>query len=418
MLRIPRITPDIAGSTIAGDAARIATIAEDTDSSAAPTGVRWRPGMVWLLAWRNLVTDRVRFVATLVGIAFSVVLMAVQWGLLIGSANTASGLVDHGGADFWIASHGTSNVDQAIPLPARWRFKAMSVPGVVAVEPLITRFVEWQRPDGRSEIVIVVGFDLDGGIGGPWNVVAGSIADLRMPDAIMLDRIYAEKLGVDRIGQTAEIAGIRARIVGFTDGIRAFTQSPYIFTSLKTARRYAHFDDNQTTYLVVRAAPGADRAALLSKLRAALPVTDVWPAGTFSSMTSRYWLLTTGAGLALIVGAGLGIVVGIAIVAQTLYAATVERLSEYATLVAIGAPNSYLNQIVLRQGLISGVFGYAIGIAVAFVAVLAAADSTASLVLPWDLALEVAFVALVMCVIASFVAIHKIKTIDPTTVFR
>ena len=203
-----------------------------------------------------------------------------------------------------------------------------------------------------------------------------------------------------------------------SDGIRAFTQSPYIFTSLKTARRYAHFDDNQTTYLVVRAAPGADRAALLSKLRAALPVTDVWPAGTFSSMTSRYWLLTTGAGLALIVGAGLGIVVGIAIVAQTLYAATVERLSEYATLVAIGAPNSYLNQIVLRQGLISGVFGYAIGIAVAFVAVLAAADSTASLVLPWDLALEVAFVALVMCVIASFVAIHKIKTIDPTTVFR
>ena len=56
------------------------------------------------------------------------------------------------------------------------------------------------------------------------------------------------------------------------------------------------------------------------------------------------------------------------------------------------------------------------------VASICAADfeshSTASLVLPWDLALEVAFVALVMCVIASFVAIHKIKTIDPTTVFR
>src|SRR5947208_3596436 len=44
---------------------------------------RFRPRMVWLLAWRNLVHDRLRFMATLVGIAFSVVLMAVQWGLLI-----------------------------------------------------------------------------------------------------------------------------------------------------------------------------------------------------------------------------------------------------------------------------------------------------------------------------------------------
>ena len=374
--------------------------------------------MVWLLAWRNLVTDRVRFIATLVGIAFSVVLMAVQWGLLIGSADTASGLVDHAGADFWVASRGTPDVDQGVPLPERWRFKALSVPGVAAVDLLITHFVDWRRPDGRSEIVIVVGFDLDGGLGGPWNVIAGSTADLHLPDTIMLDRLYAEKLGVEAIGQTVEIAGIRARVVGFTDGIRTFTQSPYVFTSLKTARRYAHFDNDQTTYLMVRAAPGADRAALLGRLRAALPVTDVWPASTFSSMTARYWLLTTGAGLALIVGAGLGIVVGIAIVAQTLYAATVERLSEYATLVAIGAPNRYLNQIVLRQGLISGVFGYAIGIAVAFAAVQAAADSSASLVLPWHLALEVAVVALVMCVIASFVAIHKIKTIDPTTVFR
>jgi putative ABC transport system permease protein len=135
-------------------------------------------------------------------------------------------------------------------------------------------------------------------------------------------------------------------------------------------------------------------------------------------MTSRYWLLTTGAGLALIVGAGLGVVVGIAIVAQTLYAATVERLPEYATLAAIGAPNRYLNQIVLRQGLIGGTAGYVLGITVAAAVTYAAADSTAPLILPWHLALEIGFVALGMCMIASLVAIHKIKTIDPRIVFR
>jgi putative ABC transport system permease protein len=374
--------------------------------------------MAWLLAWRNLIHDPVRFTATLVGIAFSVLLMAVQWGLLFGSAGSATGLVDHSGADFWVVSRGTSNVDQALVLPERWRFKALSVPGVAAVDPLIVHFNYWRRSDGRTEIVIVVGFNLDSGVGGPWNVVEGSPDDLRKPDSIMLDRIYAQKLGIDRVGQTVEIDGIRARVVGFTGGIRAFTQSPYIFTSLKNAQRYAHLEDDQTTYFLARAAPGVDHGALLQRMRAALPVTDVWPRGVFASMTARYWLMTTGAGLALVVGGALGIIVGIAIVAQTLYAATVERLPEYATLVAMGAPNRYLNRIVLRQGLISGVIGYLIGISVAIVAVLAADDTTVPLVLSWQLALGVGIVALTMCSIASLLAIHKIKLIDPTTVFR
>jgi putative ABC transport system permease protein len=374
--------------------------------------------MVWLLAWRNLVHDRVRFTATLVGIAFSVMLMAVQWGLLVGSAGSATGLVDHSGADFWVASRGTSNVDQALVLPERWRFKALSVPGVTAVDPLIVHFCYWRRSDGRTEPVIVVGFSLDSGIGGPWNVVEGSIDDLRKPDSIMLDRIYANKLGIDKIGQTVEIDGIRARVVGFTNGIRAFTQSPYVFTSFKNAQRYAQFEDDQTTYFLARAASGVDHGALLQRMRAALPVADVWPTSVFGSMTARYWLITTGAGLALVVGGGLGTIVGIAIVAQTLYAATIERLPEYATLVAMGAPNRYLNRIVLRQGLISGVIGYLIGISVALVSMFGATNTTVPLVLPWQLAFGVGIVALTMCSMASLLAIHKIKLIDPTTVFR
>ena len=79
-------------------------------------------------------------------------------------------------------------------------------------------------------------------------------------------------------------------------------------------------------------------------------MTDVLSAAEFSSKTARYWLLTTGAGVALVLGAGLGIIVGAIVVAQTLYAATVERLGEFATIRAMGASNSYLNTIVFKQG--------------------------------------------------------------------
>ncbi|MEJ0070372.1 MAG: ABC transporter permease [Pseudomonadota bacterium] len=159
--------------------------------------------------------------------------------LLFGFATTASGLVDRAGADIWIASRGTPNVDQAMPITERRRFQALAIPGVVAATKYLVQFAQWQRPDGGSETVNLVGFDPEQGTGGPWNVVEGSIDALKLPDSIIVDQLYRQKLGITRLGQTVEINGHRARVVGFSAGIRAFTQSPYVFTAFKTAQTYA-----------------------------------------------------------------------------------------------------------------------------------------------------------------------------------
>jgi putative ABC transport system permease protein len=75
--------------------------------------------------------------------------------------------------------------------------------------------------------VTLVGFDLDSGMGGPWNIVRGSIKDLEQPDGVMIDELYAvEKLGVTSLGQVFELNAKRARVVGFTRGIRIFTSQP------------------------------------------------------------------------------------------------------------------------------------------------------------------------------------------------
>jgi putative ABC transport system permease protein len=385
---------------------------------AGPAASGRAPGMTSRLAWRNLVHDRARFVVTLVGIVFSVVLMAVQSGLLLGFAGTAEALVTHAGADFWVMSRGTSNVDQSVIMFDRRRFKALEIPGVAAVDKYLVHFADWRRPDGRSEIIIVIGFDLDRAVGRPWNVVAGSIEDLRRPNSVIIDRLYADKLGVTALGQTVEIHGVSAHVVGFTDGIRAFTQSPYVFTSYDNALAYGDVPPDQTNYLLVRLKPGADRDEVARRLRQALPMADVHTSAKFASMTARYWLLTTGAGVALVAGALLGLIVGVIIVAQTLYAATVERLSEYATLRAIGASNGYLGAIVLKQSLIAGALGCCIGLVLDAVLVRAAAESNVSLVLPWPLAAAIALTTLVMCAGASAVAIDKIRRAEPTMVFR
>jgi putative ABC transport system permease protein len=88
------------------------------------------------------------------------------------------------------------------------------------------------------ESVEVVGFDLDSGLGKPWAMAQGSIEALHVRDTVIIDELYLQKLGITELGQSAEISERRARVVGLTRGIRSFTTSPYVFTSLPT--RWIH----------------------------------------------------------------------------------------------------------------------------------------------------------------------------------
>lgn len=371
-----------------------------------------------LLAWRNLSHDRARFVVTLVGVLFAVLLMGVELGLLLGFARTTSGLVDHTHADLWITPAGTTNVDIAGRLDLRRRFEALAVPGVESVDLLMMQFAFWRKPDGGTESVSVVGFNLAGGLARPWNLVEGTIEDLSQDDAVIIDRLYAGKLGVTALGQTVEINNRRARVVGYTAGIRTFTQSPYVFTTHRNAQNFTLFRPDQTTYLLVSLKPGADRAAVRDALQARLGRVDVWFAHDFARAAQRYWLITTGAGSALLLAALLGLVVGIVIVGQTLYATTVDRLPEYATLRAMGAPNGYLHRVILKQAAISAVFGFAGGMVLVGLVVLASAGSTVAVAMPAGLIGVLAVLTLCMCALGALVSIRRITRIDPTSVFQ
>ena len=73
----------------------------------------------------------------------------------------------------------------------------------------------------------------------------------------------------------------------------------------------------------------------------------------------------TGAGVTVLIAAGLGMLVGIVVVAQTIYAATIDHLKEYGTLKAIGAANRYIYRVITQQALPARVVGYGVGMAIA-----------------------------------------------------
>lgn len=371
-----------------------------------------------LLAWRNLSHDRTRLVATLLGIAFSVVLMGVQLGLLIGFAQTASTLIRHADADLWVLPLGTSNVDIAGRIPIRRRHQALSVSGVASVDEYMVQFGFWRKPDGGSESVIIAGYSLASGRGAPWAMDEGSTTDLQTADSVIIDRLYQRKLGVRGLGQTVEVNNRRVRVTGFTDGIRTFTQSPYVFTTHARAQQLTGVDPDETTYLLVKVAPGADASEVRDALAARLPWVEVLSSGDFARRTQAYWLITTGAGAALLLAAALGLVVGIVIVGQTLYASTLDRLAEYATLRAIGADHHYLNRVIIKQATLSAAMGFSIGLLVTLAMMLYSRGGNVAMSLPWWSIVLLGALTVLMCLLGALASIRRITRIDPTMVFQ
>lgn len=371
-----------------------------------------------LLAWRNLVHERSRFVITLTGIVFSVVLMGIQLGLLIGFSLTTSGIIDNTDADIWLTPKGTSNVDIAGRQATRWRQQALALPEVDSADYYLMQFSLWRKPTGGSEGVMLVGFNLANGRGGPWLLDEGRIEDLQQDDGIIIDRLYADKLDVQHLGQTVEINNQRARVVGFTNGLRTFTQTPYVFTTYRNALKFSRVPDDETSYVLVKLRHGADRDRVIATLRAQLPLVDVWSREEWSNRTRMYWMITTGAGAALLLAAALGLVVGIVIVGQTLYASTVDRIAEYATLRAMGAPNQYLYSVILKQALFSAVLGFLFGITITLLASWRSMGGNVPIMVPWWAVLIIALLTVFMCLGGAIASIRRVLVLDPSSVFK
>ncbi len=370
------------------------------------------------LARRNLFHDRIRLVVTLTGIAFSVVLMVVQWGLFEGFSTSTTSIIDRSHADLWIAAKNTAYLEQAIPFNERKYYQVLATPGVDKAIKYLVRWSIWKQPGGRAESVAIVGCDPDALMGGPFNLVAGDAQQLKQPNAIIIDRIYADKLDAHQIGDMVEINGNRARVVGFTEGIRAFTTSPYVFTTFKRALDYTGIADDQTNFILVKAAPGVDVKQLKAELQRRLPDNEIFETAEFSGSTRHYWMFTTGAGIAVLMAAGLGLIVGIAVVAQTIYATTMDHIREYGTLKAMGAPNSYVLGVIMQQAAIAAVMGYAIGMIVSLFVVHGASQGGANILLTWQTAVGLFFLTVAMCTTAAVVSVKKILSLDPAIVFK
>ena len=369
------------------------------------------------LASRNLLYDRLRLIATLVGIVFSVILVMIQMGLFLGFGRMVSTMIDHASTDLWVVPKGAKCFEDPSLLDLKMRDRIAAISGVTATIPLVIGFSDWRLESGEVTPVFIVGTDLRDGALRPWNVVDGNVQALSERGAVAVDRSYFDRLGVTGVGSTAEIRGHHVRVVAITDGIRSFATTPYVFVDFKSARTYTATPNDRASNLLVRINPAADREKVVQAIRAQAGGAEVLTPDEFRSRSRSFWLFGTGAGAALFAGALLGVIVGTVIVAQTLYSSTKDHLSEFATLRAMGSSNRYIYNVIIYQALLNAVIGFCIATGIGALVVEITAKSALPIVItPWLIA-ALAVLTVVMCVASAIGAIVRVVRIDPATVF-
>ncbi|MBI1848187.1 MAG: ABC transporter permease [Candidatus Rokubacteria bacterium] len=369
------------------------------------------------IARKNLFHDRTRFLITVVGVTFSVVLIFAQVGIYLGFIENASIIIDNTDAEIWITSKSSANFDFPLAFDERRLAKVKEVPGVADADYLILTWLSMRLADGGSEAVELIGFNPHTGVGGPWQLVEGSVQALKAGHGLIVDESAFPKLGALRVGDLVEVDETRLRVVGISRGVRGFTTAPYVFTSLRTAREVDPRFRDRTVFIVARVVPGHDPSQVAERLRA-LPYLDVHTRDEYSLKTRLYWTLQTGLGVGFALTALMAVVVGTVVVAQTIYTATIEHLREFGTLKAIGATNRMVYGIIVEQAVINAVVGYAAGLLITLLAVHSSSLTGVVMVVRPPVMLAVFIVAVAMCLGAAVISVRKALQVDPVMVFR
>jgi len=375
---------------------------------------------MWLLAIKAMLADRGKLITSLLGITFSVVLVNLQGGLLLGLIHKASVLIDYGEADIWVGHRDMTNVDISPPIPERWMERFRGLEGVERADRYVIGATYTTLPNGKQEHVSVIGTDPASLLGNPAFIAEGSRDDVREPDAVLIDVTEAARLGNWRVGDVREINGRRARAVGMTRDISGFTTTPYVFTTLERARTHylAGIGPGQCSYFLVKVKPGTDIPGLCAQIRRKVPDLEVYDRATFSRVCMEYWMMRTGIGMSFGLAAFLGLLVGLAVVAQTMYASVSERTKEFGTLKALGADDLCIGRFLLAQAVGSAVLGSLVGLVAAWGIGLAINSPKAPVMFTWEVATISVALILVVCLVAAWLPYWRIRSIDPATVLR
>lgn len=379
-----------------------------------------------LYALQTLWHEKSRYIPGVLAVAFSAVLMALQFGLMLGLFMITSIPIDHTDPNnVWIGSKDVKSVDLGQPIPESYIGRLGEREGSSPPEPFIANFANFFKPQGGTELCFLLGSKMEIDSAGAANVLTPELRSrLTEPNAIVVDESDLKRLGLDNYDPTdpddrPKINGQEVRLVGTVSGLKSLA-APWVFCSDHTARKLmgTMLPPYHTKYFLIRCDSPQRAQILAGELREKYPEMTAYTADEFSMQSRMYWLFRTKAGVAIGYAALLGLAVGALVTAQTLYAATMASAKEYATLFALGIPRTRVYFTVLSQAFWVGIFGVLLAFPVVHLLALGAEMAGTKVVLRWEVMGGAAAITLMTSLFAGLLALRSVRTIEPMSLLR
>lgn len=366
-----------------------------------------------LLARRNLGRNRVRFLASVGGVALALSLTLALDAIYAGVANQLTTYIERAGADVWVAQSGVRNLHMvASSLPASVVADVGAVDGVAAVTPILEATDTISAGDQRA-VVYVIGLPEGASMGGPWDIVEG--AGHVGPGEIIVDRGFAANAQVT-IGDTVGVLGGEARIVGLSRGTASLVNSVAFvaFADFQGMRG----DAPVISFVLVRVVDGASPGTVAAGIERTIPGVTAQSTTDFVAQERR--IVTDMSADVISIMSVVGFVVALAVVALTVYVATLARRRDYGVLKALGARSRVLYRVVLAQAMLSVAVGFAVGLAFTglMAIVIARTDLNLELAITSPSLAKVGLFAAVIAGLAAILPVRQVGRVDPAVVFR
>ena len=388
------------------------------------------------VAIQMLMGDRAKYLGIIMGLTFASFLITQQASIFVGLMSRTYGFVsDTGGPDIWVMDPKVQFIDDIKPMQDTMLLRTRSVEGVAYAVPLYKGILRARMDNGTFQSCNVVGLDDASLVGGPPEMVEGTLEDLRRSEGVIVDevgagdklaRVALDEHGVPipkakkvplKVGDTLELNDKRAVVVGICRVSRTFQSQPVVYTTYSRALRFAPSERKLLSFVVAKAAPGADPKQVAARIRAQTGL-EAFTNWEFSWKTVLYFMKYTGIPINFGISVMLGFLVGTAIAGQTFYNFTLDNLRHFGALKAMGTSNLRLLGMILLQGLIVGVIGYGLGVGLASMMGRAAGKSELAFRLLWQTLVISGGAVTLICLLASLLSIQKVVRLEPAVVFK
>lgn len=389
------------------------------------------------LAWKNLTHDWRRLTVAIAGIAFAVLLMFTQVGFQNALFDSQAKLIDDLQGDIFIVSKAKFTLAAEKRFPLSRLHQAQACIGVQGAYPLyseLTTSVLRKIENGignRGYPIRSLGFQL----GDPVFKIESinqQLASLRMPGTALIDKkskakkfVFARDDDIRLAQDTLELASKKLKLIGTFELGTDFAHDGNLAMSAENFASYfphrKRFGDplSVVDIGVVHIQPNADLATTLDLLKQTLSEdVQVLTREQFREAEIAFWDDSTPIGTIFLFGKIIGFIVGMVICYQVIFSDIADHLPEFATLMAMGYRPSYFVRLIVVEALLLAIVGFLPGALASRVLYAWLAGQTGLLMtMTWDCLLFVLISTIVMCVASGLLALRKLLSADPASLF-